>query len=263
MKNRLNIKQLQKEIGIKIKEELSKKFMRVDIGFVNLDYKDGKGYVFYIYNFEDIYSYMKINVNFVQDAKVEDYVKFILDCIDKNKNLEIHEATPEERYIIQILEQTGVHDIYIFDGCLCNTKNDNEIDLSCVDELKYSRIESKIEIVVDDEEFLVDLAQEEIVWTNEPDYDKESEEIIDNNFMYRLCNKWNQIKGIWCNLLYSDKDECLMLKDLETGNINVLVGLDDINYIKFNKKENKIYVEYDKDNYGFTGFGLSTIGIEY
>ncbi|AKA70161.1 hypothetical protein [Clostridium scatologenes] len=266
MKNELNVKQSQRETGNKIKEELSKYLqgMKVNVSYTNLNFKYGKGYTFYIYHNKNNYDYKKININYVEEIEIMDYVLFILECLNKNgKNIVEHISTAEEKYIIEILENTGVHNIYVFDGYLCDTKSDNQIDLSCIDSLNYDRVESKIEIVVDDEEFLVDLVQEEIIWTNEPDYDRENSETIDNDFMYKLCDKWNKIKNIWGILLYSHEDECLKIKDNETGNINDLVGKDDINYVKFNPKENKIYIEYDEDEYGFTGFELSTIGIEY
>jgi hypothetical protein len=254
------IEQLQLEMGKKIKEELSKEFKRVDVGYVNLDYSVTKGYVFYLYAYMDNYDYIKVNVNFVEDATVENYVHFILESVDKNENITEHFASAEERYIIDILNETNLDSIYVFDGCLY--ADEYEIGLNDIDYISYDKINSILEIYSDEEKFEINLKDETIEYI-EDDIKAETTEIIDNSFMHKICNEWNQIEGIWGILLYNDEDECLRIKDLETGNINELAGLDDINYIKLDKAKKKIYVEYDEDECGFSSFELSLVGIEY
>lgn len=270
MEKELNVKQLQLEMGNKIKEELSRYFFKIDIGYVNLDYSVSKGYVFYIYNYINEYDYAIINTNFVVGATPEYYVDFIINCIEENKNLVEHFASPEEKFILDVLGKNKVKNLYVFEGELYS-KNDYEgIDLSSVDYIAFDKINNILVIYSDEEQFEINLTDETINWLTEPDYEdetadydrEESGEIIDNDFLHTLCNKWNQLQGIWGILLY--EDECLKIKDIKNENINELVALDDINFIKFNKEKKEIFVGYDNaDDENFTSFKLTKDGIEY
>lgn len=246
-------------LGEQLKKDLENYFnTKVEIAYVNEDYNSvSQGFMIYLYL--DKYNYKKIGLNYLPCLDTNDYIGSVKYALENNR-FDIHIASIEEIYISQILKKNTIHDLYIFDGWLMG--NGYEIDLNDVDYFSHDKMNSLLEIWSDEEKFEIDLLDETIEFI-EPDCKIEKAEPIDNKFMNKLCDSWNRIKDTWCTLSYSNKDECLKLKDIETGNITTLAALDDINYIKLDEREKKLIVEYDEDEYGFTGFTLSTVGIEY
>lgn len=255
-----NQKQLQVEIGTKIGAELSEKLQgaKVEVCYINLRYKKDRGYTFYIYSNQ--YDYRKITVNYVPGVTIENYTNFIIGCLNNEDECVLnHVASSEEKYVVDIINRTNAENLYVIDGRLMGEGFEIGLDDN-VEYLSYNKLSGTLEIQSAGEKFEIDLVKENIIFVNE--YEPEAKP-INNNFMHKVCNSWNQIKGIWAILLYSDEDECLRIKDIETGNITDLVGLDNINYIRLNEREKKICVEYVEDEHGFTGFELSLAGIEY
>lgn len=253
MENELNVKQLQKESGIKIKEELSKKLdgIKVDVAYANSDYISGKGFAFYIYHNKNNYDYKKINVNYVEEAKVIDYVLFILECLNKNdENVTEHIATAEEKYIIDILNKIQAEKLYIFDGCLYG--NGYEIGLDDVDYIAHDKINNILEIYSDEEKFEIDLLD----GTIESEEDDNGEPIT-VNFIEKVVEKFNEL-NYWCKL-FCDRD-MIYIRDKETNNIQELVAIDDMDYVSL--KNRKLFVSHSEDEYGFDSFTINEDGIE-
>ena len=74
---------------------------------------------------------------------------------------EVFEPSLEEKYISDMLQETGIEKLDIYDGELIDYRNHINVDLSCVQVLKYDRIESNIIIILDDDsKYEVDLCEE-------------------------------------------------------------------------------------------------------
>lgn len=257
MKKLKNVNQLQKEIGELVKERLSENLngMKVEVSFINADYKTGKGYEFYVYHNNNNYDYKKVNVNYVENASVIDYALFVLESLTVNNNYIEHIASPEEKYISEILEATNVHKLFIIDGILYDSESDNSITLADIDEISYNIVDCKMVITDDDEIFTVDLVQEQITSNL---YDEPVGETITADFIQKLVNEWNKL-DMWCKL--SNDRDVIYLKDKETGNVQELLGVDDIEMIKFSN--NELFMEFDKEKNGFTSLVINKNGIEY
>lgn len=244
------INQQQKKLGNQISSKLTNMLgKKVEIGFV---LGQDKGFIFDI--FDDKYDYKKIQLNYLKDIESDLYISYILDALQQEK-YELHESTPEERYIIDILEETGIENLYIIDGILCNAGNEYEIDLSCVEQLSYDRVECKMHIVSDEEEFDIDLINEEIKMLGEELYDDEIETITPE-FLQKVTDEWNSL-NYWCSLEFDNN--FIYLYDKEHNKKTELLAIDDIELIKF--KDCTIDIDFDEDENGFDCLSIDRYGV--
>ncbi|SMC19403.1 hypothetical protein SAMN02745134_00820 [Clostridium acidisoli DSM 12555] len=244
------INQKQKELGNEISSKLTEILgKKVEIGFV---LGEDKGFIFDI--FDDKYDYKKIRLNYLKDIEINLYISYILDAL-KQEKYEIHEPTAEERYVIDILEETGVENLYIIDGILCNVASEYEIDLSCVDALSYNRPECNIYITSDEEQFYVDLVNEKIEVLGE-DISDDEVETITPEFLQKVSEAWNSL-NYWCSLEFDDN--FIYLYDKEHNKKTKLLAIDDIELIKF--KNNEIDIDFDEDENGFDCLSINKYGV--
>jgi hypothetical protein len=244
------INQQQKELGNEISSKLTEILgKKVEIGFV---LGEDKEFIFDI--FDDKYDYKKIQLNYLNNITSDEYISHILYLLQQEK-YEFHESTPEERYIIDILEETEIENLYIIDGILCNIGSEYEIDLSCVDELSYNRIECKMHIISDDEEFDIDLINEEIKMLGEELSDDEVETIT-SEFLQKVTDEWNKL-NYWCLLEFDNN--FIYIIDKEHNKKTELLAIDDIELIKF--KNNEIDIDFDMDENGFDCLSIDRYGV--
>ncbi|AJA49549.1 hypothetical protein CPAST_c34880 [Clostridium pasteurianum DSM 525 = ATCC 6013] len=244
------INQQQKELGNEISSKLTEILgKKVEVGF--LLGKD-KGFIFDI--FDDKYDYKKIQLNYLKDIESDLYISYILDAL-KQEKYEFHESTPEERYVIDILEETKSENLYIIDGILCNIGNEYEIDLSCVDALSYNRPECNIYITSDEEQFYIDLVNEKIEMLGEESYEDEVETITPE-FLQKVTDEWNSL-NYWCSLEFDNN--FIYLYDKEHNKKTELLAIDDIQLIRF--KDNTIDIDFDEDENGFDCLSIDRYGV--
>lgn len=94
----------------------------------------------------------------------------------------------------------------------------------------------------------------------ELDEEIENTELITNEFIKRVATEFNKL-NYWCSLAFLEDTEILCLLDKETGNLQELLGKDDIERIEL--KNNKLNIEFDEDKNGFTACTINEFGIEY
>lgn len=244
------INQQQKELGREISSKLTEILgEKVEVGFI---LSNDKGFIFDIY--DDKYDYKKIQLNYIKDITIDEYVSCILYSL-KHEKFECHESTSEERYVIDILEETGIENLYIIDGILCDVKGEYEVDLSCVEQLTYDRVECNMYITSDEEQFYIDLVNEKIEMLGQETYEDEMETITPE-FLQKVADEWNKL-NYWCSLEFDNN--FIYLYDKEYNKKTELLAIDDIELIKF--KDNEIDIDFDEDENGFDCLTIDRYGV--
>lgn len=132
----------QTRIGNSIERIMGKdaRFKRVDVDYINLNYKSDNGYFVKLYIND--YDYIKVALNFKEEIPTECYIEAINSAI-KNKNYHCFKATPEEIYVSSLLdaqyrENQEFNLCFIDDGHLCKDDGgETSIDFSAIAKIKY------------------------------------------------------------------------------------------------------------------------------
>lgn len=135
----------QARTGKNIKRKMSedKRFTRVEVQYINLDYTKGKGFYVKLYNNDT--DYIRIALNFVENVELDCYIAVINKAIN-GKDYYVHKATPEEKYITALLDEQYKKSnnyefdlCYIWDGYLCSAIDGGEtsIDFSAIAKINY------------------------------------------------------------------------------------------------------------------------------
>lgn len=165
-------KRISEEVTKRLKQDLH---LNVTTGFVYGNENEGTEFLFYVWN--NKYDYTEIQLASIQNLtkeikNLEDkdllniYTVAALQSLkDKGKNTEEHKSTAEERYVVDILEENNVKDLYVLDGCLYSKEFTEGIDLDDISSLNYSTTDKILHLMdYGLEEFSIDINKEEITW---------------------------------------------------------------------------------------------------
>ncbi|QXE20032.1 hypothetical protein [Clostridium sp. 001] len=239
----------QKQIGKELEKLLKKKYDKVEMVYTNLGYETFKrGITVHIY--QNDYDYKEINLKYPIDATNEEYFETVIYCMKNKKWNNEHIASPEEKYIIDILSELQGEELYIFDGYLYG--NEYEISLNDVDYIANDKINNILEIYSDEEKFEINLLDGTI-----ESEENDNAEPITVDFIEKVVEKFNKL-NYWCKL-FCDRD-MIYIRDNGTNNIRELVAIDDIDYVSLKNK--KLFVSHNEDEHGFDSFTINKYGIE-
>lgn len=116
----------------------------------------------YLYDKDNKYNYQKFEIEYIEDKDDADYCSELVNMM-LNGTCDYHESSCEERYLSDILEETGVKNLYIMNGRLYDSTGEIDIDLSAIDRLDYDKSGANIVLQEDDGYmYQVDMVQEYI-----------------------------------------------------------------------------------------------------
>ncbi|WP_035290954.1 hypothetical protein [Clostridium sp. KNHs214] len=152
----------QKELGMELKELLQKKYDRVEILQTNLGFETfSRGIGVNIYT--NKYDYKEINLKYPCDATVKDYYKTVVYAIECEEWHREHNSSPEERFIIDLLENHGCKDMLVVFDELRSFKCDDTIAVDYISKISFDSETKQLEIKEENEGvFIVDLNEETI-----------------------------------------------------------------------------------------------------
>ncbi|MBC2580844.1 hypothetical protein [Clostridium sp. DJ247] len=246
----LKMRTIGQDLGRELENDLN---TRIEISYCNEDYEGDKEFIVYIYS--NKYDYKKVYLNYLEGiSSTNEYFTAVKYALIQGE-FYVHTASAEEKYIQEVLESTGVTNLYISDGCLCSTKNEcDDIGLDYIDSIKYNKAERMIEITVIEEKFKIDLVNETITYREENNV-----ESIAMDSINRVVDIWNKL-NYWCSL--GLKDDSIVLLDNESNNSGKIVDISNIDIL--NLKDNVVNIQFLKaDEHGFDCCSINQYGIEY
>lgn len=237
---------IQKDLVDKIQSKFKELGYKVDMSYTGLGYNVERDIIIKVY--VDKYNYKEVSYIFNPLLSAEVYVAGALDAIKEEGKFKEHTATPEEIYMVELLESLRCKDLYVYEGILNSINCCDTVDLSSVEEMHYNKVEATITFIEDSgQKIIVNLATETITG------------IDANELVEEEITKWNRL-NLWCSLKV--ENNTLFLLDNETNNKNELIIIDDIESI--NLKDKALFVNFmEEDENGFNSFTINEVGIEY
>ncbi|MGF7057218.1 hypothetical protein [Brassicibacter mesophilus] len=162
LKEKISVKEmdeLQKEIGEQLKQHLESLNLKVEISYINLGYQVNRGYGVFIYN--NKYDYVKIDINFNEEYGFEEHLGIILKLLG-NEKCYYHKASLVERFIVDLLEEKGVKDIFVHDGQIYSDGLEEPLGIKYIHKFEYDEDRFVLTLNDDDYKYIIDLINEEI-----------------------------------------------------------------------------------------------------
>ncbi|WP_102400482.1 hypothetical protein [Haloimpatiens massiliensis] len=153
----------QKEIGMELKELLQKKYERVEILQANLGFETfSRGIGVNIYT--NKYDYKEINLKYpCDDATAKDYYETVMYCLENKDWNREHNSSPEERFIIDLLEKYECEDMTVVFDELRSFNNEDTIAVDYISKISFDSETKQLEIEEENEGvFIVDFNEETI-----------------------------------------------------------------------------------------------------
>lgn len=152
----------QKEIGMELKELLQKKYERVEILQANIGFETfSRGIGVNIYT--NKYDYKEINLKYPTDATAQDYYETIVYAMECKKWNREHNSSPEERFIIDLLEKYECEDMTVVFDELRSFNSEDTIAVGYINNIKVDFGSKTMEIEEENEGvFIVDFNEETI-----------------------------------------------------------------------------------------------------
>lgn len=254
---------VQKELVNNIESRFKEIGKTVNLSYTEYGYNTERDIIINIYS--NKYDYKRVSYVFDPTLNAETYVLGALSAIKEEGKFKEHIASPEEIYIIELLEATKCKGLYVLDGQLHSDNSDSTVDLSAIEEMHYNKVDSTITFIEDNgEKSSVNLATETIICVDINSSGLTQEEIanaepITIEFINQVVKQWNGL-NYWCFLEL--EDTTIYLLDKKTNSKTKLIDINNIESIIF--KDKTLFVSFIKeDEHGFNCLELNESGIDY